>query len=218
MGTLRVFVVAGLAVLTLRAQAPVKADAEFLRKAYDTYTSMRQASPYRGDELDRISGPTNISGRVTDIAVADSTASAASTPPTRRAACGRPTTTARRGRPIFEQMPSTSIGDIAVAPSNPDIVWVGTGEANIFRASMPGAGIYKSTDAGRRGSTWASPTRRRSRAIVVHPTNPDIVYVAAVGPRVDRQRDARRLQDDRRRPDVDEGAATAARAPARSIS
>ena len=82
---------------------------------------------------------------------------------------------------IFEHMPSTSIGDLAVAPSNPDIVWVGTGEANIFRASMAGVGVYKSTDAGR---TWQhmglSDTQTIAR-ILVHPTNPDIVYVAASG-------------------------------------
>ena len=52
---------------------------------------------------------------------------------------------------IFDDMPSTSIGDIAVTPSNPDIVWVGTGESNIYRASMAGAGVYKSIDSGR---TW----------------------------------------------------------------
>ena len=50
---------------------------------------------------------------------------------------------------VFEHEASTSIGDIAVAPSNPDIVWVGTGEANLFRASMSGVGVYKSSDGAR---------------------------------------------------------------------
>ena len=78
-------------------------------------------------------------------------------------------------------MPSTSIGDIAVAPSNPDIVWVGTGEANLFRASMPGVGIYKSTDAGRTFTHMGLTDTQTIGRIVVHPTNPDIVYVAASG-------------------------------------
>ena len=78
-------------------------------------------------------------------------------------------------------MPSTSIGDLAVAPSNPDIVWVGTGEANIFRASMPGVGIYKSTDAGKTFQHMGLTDSQTIARILVHPTNPDIVYVAASG-------------------------------------
>ena len=109
---------------------------------------MRQASPYTTASW-MFLGPTNISGRATDIAVADHNGQ-------RRIYAGYATggvwKTDDNGaswQAIFEHMPSTSIGDLAVAPSNPDIVWVGTGEANIFRASMPGVGIYKSTDAGR---------------------------------------------------------------------
>ncbi|MGH9371068.1 MAG: WD40/YVTN/BNR-like repeat-containing protein, partial [Vicinamibacterales bacterium] len=84
-------------------------------------------------------------------------------------------------RPIFDDQPSTSIGDIAVAPSNPGIIWVGTGEANLFRASMAGVGIFKSTDAGR-SFTHAGLTDSHTIArILVHPTNADIVYVAASG-------------------------------------
>ena len=49
---------------------------------------------------------------------------------------------------IFEDFPTASIGDIALDQSNPDILWVGTGEANIFRSGMAGAGVWKSTDAG----------------------------------------------------------------------
>ena len=53
--------------------------------------------------------------------------------------------------PIFDQGPSTAIGDVAIAPSNPNVVWIGTGEANIFRSSNAGIGVYKSLDAGK---TW----------------------------------------------------------------
>jgi photosystem II stability/assembly factor-like uncharacterized protein len=166
-------------LLVLRAQT-TRADAEFLRKAYDTYTSMRQASPYKAVSWSFI-GPTNISGRATDVAVADDNGH-------RRIYAGYATggvwKTDDNGatwQAIFENMPSTSVGDLAVAPSNPNIVWVGTGEANIFRASMAGVGIYKSVDAGRTFQHMGLSDTQTIARILVHPTNPDIVYVAATG-------------------------------------
>ncbi len=169
-----------IAVLAVGAQTPAKADADFLRAAYDTYQTQRRASPYQAASWSYM-GPANISGRSTDTAVADKDGR-------RRVYVGYATSGVWKTdddgatwQAVFEHMPSTSIGDVAVAPSNPDIVWVGTGEANIFRASMPGVGIYKSADAGR---TWQhmglSDTQTIAR-IIVHPTNPDIVYVAASG-------------------------------------
>ena len=159
----------------LRAQqAPTRADAEYLRKAYDTYRSMLQSSPYKGVPWQYL-GSTNISGRATDIAVADRGT-------TRRiyvayATSGVWKTDDNGGtwQPVFENQASTSIGDIAVAPSNPDIVWIGTGEANLFRASMAGVGIYKSTDGGRTFSHSGLTDTHTIARIVVHPTNPEIV-------------------------------------------
>ena len=83
--------------------------------------------------------------------------------------------------PVFDDQEKLSIGDVAVAPSNPDIVWVGTGEAYCARSSHAGDGLYKSTDAGK---TWTHMGLRDSHhiaRIVIHPHNPDIVYVAAMG-------------------------------------
>ena len=74
-----------------------------------------------------------------------------------------------------------SIGDIAIAPSNPNILYVGTGEPNNRQSSSFGDGMYKSTDAG---ATWTHIGLRETQSIgrvVVHPKNPDIVWVAAVG-------------------------------------
>jgi len=84
-------------------------------------------------------------------------------------------------QPLFERYASTSIGDLAVAPSNPDVLWVGTGEANIFRASMPGVGLFKSADGGRTFTHMGLADTQTIARIIVHPTNPDIVYVAASG-------------------------------------
>ncbi len=83
--------------------------------------------------------------------------------------------------PIFDNQGSYSIGDIAVAPSNSDIVWVGTGEASNARSTYWGDGVYKSTDAGK---TWQNMGLKESHhigRIVIHPQDPDIVYVAAMG-------------------------------------
>lgn len=164
----------------LRAQAPAKADAEYLRKAYETFQSMQQSSPYKTVAWQYL-GPTNISGRATDIAVADRGTS-------RRIYVGYATSgiwkTDDNGatwQPIFDDYATSSIGDIAVAPSNPDILWVGTGEANLFRASMPGVGLYKSTDAGRTFTHMGLTDTQTIGRIVVHPEDPDTVYVAASG-------------------------------------
>jgi len=83
--------------------------------------------------------------------------------------------------PVFDVQNKLSIGAVAVAPSNANIVWVGTGEAYCARSSNSGDGIYKSTDAGK---TWKNMGLKDSHHIArlaIHPKNPDIVYVAAMG-------------------------------------
>jgi photosystem II stability/assembly factor-like uncharacterized protein len=126
-------------------------------------------------------GPANMGGRVVDVAVVE----------------GRPTTlyvaTASGGlwktvnngitwTPTFDQQSTVSIGDVAVAPSNPDIVWVGTGEANPRNSVSWGDGLYKSTDGGK---TWTHLDDLRDThhigRILIHPKDPDTVYVAAMG-------------------------------------
>ena len=82
---------------------------------------------------------------------------------------------------IFHQPSVFSIGAVALSQSNPDIVYVGTGEANNSRSSYWGNGVYKSTDAGRTWTHLGLPESHHIGRIVVHPTNPDIVYVAALG-------------------------------------
>ena len=84
--------------------------------------------------------------------------------------------------PVFDSQPVQAIGSLAVARSNHNIVWAGTGEAWAIRDSdMMGDGVYKSTDAGATWTNMGLKETGRIGRILVHPTNPDIVYVCAAG-------------------------------------
>ncbi len=83
--------------------------------------------------------------------------------------------------PIFDHEPTSTFGVIAIAPSNPAVLWAGTGEQNNRQSSSWGDGVYRSTDAG---ATWAHVGLTETRAIgriVVDPRNPNVAYVAALG-------------------------------------
>ncbi len=84
--------------------------------------------------------------------------------------------------PIFDSQASYSIGCVTLAPTNPDVVWVGSGENNSQRSVAYGDGVYKSLDGGQ---SWQNMGLKRSLhigRIIVHPANENIVYVAAMGP------------------------------------
>ncbi len=124
-------------------------------------------------------GPANTEGRVTDIEGVPGTATFYVA-----TVAGGIWKTINNGttfRPLFQHEDVVSMGDIAIAPSNPDIVWAGTGEEDSRNSISPGGGIYKSTDGG---LTWQFMGLKETQAIgriVIDPTNPDIVYVAALG-------------------------------------
>ncbi|HXD22321.1 MAG TPA: hypothetical protein VN613_03105, partial [Gemmatimonadaceae bacterium] len=134
-------------------------------------------------------GPASMGGRIVDIAIAEN-------PPSVRggrlgtvlyvaAATGgiyKSTNAGLNWTPVFDSVRTGSIGAVAVAPSNGDVVWVGTGEANNMRSSSWGTGVYKSTDGGK---TWSAPMLAKSQhigKIVIDPRDPNVVYVAAMGP------------------------------------
>jgi photosystem II stability/assembly factor-like uncharacterized protein len=82
--------------------------------------------------------------------------------------------------PVFDDQPDSSVGSIAVAPSDPNVVYAGGGEANIRGNVAVGHGLYKSTDAGK-SWTHVWPSLGQIGTIVVHPTNADIAFAAVLG-------------------------------------
>lgn len=83
--------------------------------------------------------------------------------------------------PVFDNQPDYAIGAVAIAQSRPEVVYVGTGESNNSRSTYGGNGVYKSVDGGQTWSKSGLPNAGRIGRIVVHPKNPDIVFVAASG-------------------------------------
>src|SRR4029077_21270803 len=87
----------------------------------------------------------------------------------------------RTWTPIFDANNVASIGAIGVAPSNPDVLYVGTGEADMRDSIAFGDGIYKSVDAGKSWKHIGLEFTRQIGRVIVHPRDPNIVFVAALG-------------------------------------
>lgn len=83
--------------------------------------------------------------------------------------------------PVFDKYGTNTIGDIAIAPSDPDIVWVGTGDSYNARSSFAGNGIYKSTDGGETFANMGLGDSHHIVKILIHPKNKDVVYAASMG-------------------------------------
>ena len=142
--------------------------------------SIFSSSTFKAMELRNI-GPAYMSGRIADIAIDQNN------PSTWYTAVGsggvwKTTNAGNTWTPIFDKQAVYSIGDVTIAPSNSNIIWVGTGENNGGRHISFGDGVYKSVDGGQ---TWNNVGLEKSEHIsdiIIHPTNPDIVWVSAQGP------------------------------------
>jgi photosystem II stability/assembly factor-like uncharacterized protein len=181
---------ASLAVLSalLLAQTPARkparimgTDAQLRLAWYDQMVQIKSGSKLK-DLKWQFLGPTNISGRVTDVAVVTPKGQAYTIYV--GTASGGVWKTDNEGttwEPVFDQGPSAAVGTLALDPSDPKTLYVGTGEANIFRSSQSGTGVYKTADGGK---TWThlglAATQTISR-IVVDPADSRVVYVAASG-------------------------------------
>jgi photosystem II stability/assembly factor-like uncharacterized protein len=84
-------------------------------------------------------------------------------------------------KPVFDRQSVASIGALAVSPSNPNVIYAGTGETDIRSDLASGAGIYKSTDGGQSWTYAGLKETRQIAKIVIDPTNPDVVYAGALG-------------------------------------
>ena len=136
--------------------------------------------PYAGGMTWREIGPVNMSGRVSDIEALDSDFSHV----VLASASGGVFKSINAGTtwtPIFADYGAASIGDVAIFQPDPDILWVGTGEECIRNTVSWGDGLYKSTDGGETFTKVGLENSYTIASIVTHPTDPDVVWVAAGG-------------------------------------
>ncbi len=125
-------------------------------------------------------GPANMSGRVTDI---EGLPSPSATFYVASVAGGiwKTTNGGTTFRPLFQNERVVSMGDLAIAPSDTLQIWAGTGEEDSRNSISPGGGIYKSTNGGNTWKLMGLEKTEHIARIVVHPTNPNVLYVAAMG-------------------------------------
>jgi photosystem II stability/assembly factor-like uncharacterized protein len=128
----------------------------------------------------RCLGPAAMSGRITALAV-DPRRPATIYVGSASGGLWRSTNEGMTWTPIFEKEGSSSIGHFALAPSNPDIIWIGTGEANARNSVTWGDGVYRSTDGGKTWQHRGLSDSHHIGKIVIHPRDPNTVYVAALG-------------------------------------
>lgn len=125
-------------------------------------------------------GPASMSGRITAI---DALANDPETIYLGSASGGvwKTTNAGASWTPVFDEQPILNIGSVAIQQSNPNVVWVGTGEGNPRNSINLGGGIYRSLDAGK---TWKLMGLEKTiciHRIVIDPTNPNVVYAGAIG-------------------------------------
>src|SRR3954465_14933717 len=129
-------------------------------------------------------GPFRTAGWVTDVAVPETplhdhlyTFYAAS----RSGGLWKTTNAGTTWTNVSDPVGAAAVGAVAIAPSNPAVVWMGTGDQANARSSYSGKGVFKSTDAGATWQFMGLPDSHHIARIVIHPSKPDVVYVAAMG-------------------------------------
>jgi photosystem II stability/assembly factor-like uncharacterized protein len=125
-------------------------------------------------------GPANMSGRVTELAVVESKPSTFYVA-TAGGGVWKTTDAGTTFAPIFDAASTLSVGAVALCQAKPDVVYVGTGEGNPRNSVSWGNGVYRSADGGKTWKHCGLENTHHIGRVVVHPTNPDVAYVAAVG-------------------------------------
>ncbi len=191
------FIVLGVIVLGMRPEAQAGL-------AQTERASTASQDPLLSAFRFRSIGPASMGGRIDDIAVSESDPNIIYV----GYAVGGVFKSENNGvtfEPVFETYSTASIGDIAIHPRDPNIVYVGTGEPNNRQTSSFGDGIYKTTDGGKTFTNIGLKETQTIARIVIDPKNPETVYVAVARASVRPESRARRLQDHRRRQDVEQG-------------
>ncbi len=174
------FVLIGTAAVAIAA-TPQATDVSARVRSWEQHVRMEQESPF-GELQWRAVGPQQAGARVEAIAV----------PPGNHGTIyvgigsGNLWKTTNNGvtwTPIFEHESAFAIGDVAVSASNPDVVWVGTGETQPRHSgySFSGTGVFKSTDAGESWQNMGLQDTHHIGKVLIDPDNPDVVHVAAIG-------------------------------------
>lgn len=125
-------------------------------------------------------GPANMAGRIADVEGIPSPSKTFFV----AAAAGGVWKTTNNGvtfRPVFDNYGIASLGDLAIAPSDTNVIYLGTGEPNSRNSISPGGGVFKSTDGGLTWTYMGLKETEHIGRIVVHPTNPNVAWVAALG-------------------------------------
>ncbi len=161
----------------------------FTQQSYTSGTEILKSVEHRSANKDlsiysnypvRNVGPVVQGGRITDIAV-----NASNTKEFYVAfASGGVFKTVNNGitfDPVFDNQGALTIGDICLSPSDDQVLWVGTGENNSSRSSYAGSGVYRSLDGGSNWEYMGLESTQHIGRIIIHPENPDIVWVAAMG-------------------------------------
>ena len=136
-------------------------------------TWLKEAAP-------RNIGPGGMSGRITSIDV-ESSDSDIMYVGTASGGLWKSTSGGVTWEPIFNDQVTASVGAVAIQQSNPDVIWVGTGEGNPRNSLNGGYGIFKSLDGGKSWKSMGLERTRHIHRVLIDPTNPNIVYVAAIG-------------------------------------
>ncbi|MFN7687488.1 MAG: WD40/YVTN/BNR-like repeat-containing protein [Sphingobacteriales bacterium] len=149
------------------------------QKAFQQQKALAAKSPYKSLQWRNV-GPDNISGRVSEVLGVPGNkniiwASFAT------GGFWKTEDAGKSWKPLFDNEGTLSVGSFDVAKSNSNIIYLGSGEANIFRASLPGMGVYKSEDGGKSWKHIGLENTSTISRVIIHPSNPNHVYVAASG-------------------------------------
>jgi len=168
----------GMSISTLNAQQIKPSSSKALQEAVKKHQELNLETPFSQFPVKNV-GPTNTSGRIVDIEVSQDFKTYYIA-----AASGGVWKTEDNGQsflPIFDHQGALGIGDMALSPSDNNILWVGTGENNSSRSTYAGSGLYKSTDAGKTWEFMGLPFSQHIGQIQIHPSNPDVVWVGSMG-------------------------------------